>query len=158
MKFYSENLDKLFDTEQELKAAEKVAEDKALKKRKAAEARRAEAKVVEDAFKAANAAKREYNEKFSARSKTYSEELVKLKAAFDEDIAGYRAVLKEAEANYDQELKKFIDAHESGYHLTLVDGDNTVVLDNNTGVKVNDLFKVVFNDNWFDTFFDLFKI
>lgn len=158
MKYYSEKLDKIFDTEEELKVAEKTAEYKALEKKKAAEARKAEAKVVEDAFKAANAAKREYNEKFSARSKTYSEELVKLKAAFDEDIAVYRAVLREAEENYDQELKKFIDAHESGYHLTLVDGDNTVVLDSNTGVRANDLFKVMFNDNWFDTFFDLFKI
>ena len=75
MKFYSEKLDKLFDT-QELCAKAEEAHEKALaeaenKKLKLAEERTNRAKEVEDLYKAAVEAKKAYDEKLREFLKDY---------------------------------------------------------------------------------------
>lgn len=75
MKFYSEKLDKLFDT-QELCAEAEEAHEKALaeaenKKLKLAEERANRAKEVEDLYKAAVEAKKAYDEKLREFLKDY---------------------------------------------------------------------------------------
>ena len=75
MKFYSEKLDKLFDT-QELCAEAEEAHEKALaeaenKKLKLAEERATRAKEVEDLYKTAIEAKKAYDEKLREFLKDY---------------------------------------------------------------------------------------
>ena len=81
--YYSRLLNKPFDSVAELREAEAAyyAEQKA-KEDKAAQ-KKAEAQKVEDAFKAMNAARREYKEKLTQLTKEYSEELATLKKAFE---------------------------------------------------------------------------
>lgn len=158
MKFYSEKLDKIFDTSEELVKAEQAAAKAAEEKTKKAEAKKAEAKVVEEAFKAHNAAKKEYNEKIITRRKKYVEDLAALKAAFEADIEAEAKKLDEAAKAYDKALKDFTAAHKEGYHMTLRDGDNVVSLRSSGNTENSSIFKSMLNDNWFDTFFNLFRI
>lgn len=77
MKYYSEKLNKLFETEKECVEAES-AHEKALaeaeaKKKALAEERASRAKEVEDAYKAALEAKKLYNEKLDAFLRDYKQ-------------------------------------------------------------------------------------
>lgn len=137
MKFYSEKLDRIFDTEKELKAEELKVEKAEAAKKQASEAKKAEAKVVEDAYKAYNAAKRTHNVNVLNLRKQYNEDLKALKKAFDEATAKETKVLEEAEAAFDAALKEFTSKHPEGYHMTLKDGDNVLTLSSNQNeVKV----------------------
>ena len=121
--FYSRILNKPFDSLAELKEAEAhhYAEIKA-KEDKAA-AKKADALKVEDAFKALNAARKEYKEKLTQLTTEYSEELTNLKKAFDLGKKDLQDTLAAAEDAYSKALKEFTVAHPEGYHLTLKDGD-----------------------------------
>ena len=65
MKFYSEQLDKLFNSQEECEKAEaeakRIAEEKAKAEEKKTSERKARAKEVEDALKAATAARAKYD-------------------------------------------------------------------------------------------------
>ena len=63
MKYYSELTKQLYETEKEAIAAEKKLEAEKAEAAKKASAKKAEANKVEEAFKARNAARREYNSK-----------------------------------------------------------------------------------------------
>ncbi len=120
--YYSRVLNKPFDSIDDLRAAEaayraelKAKEDKVAQKK-------ADAQKVDDAFKAMNAARKEYKEKLTQLTKEYSEELTKLKDAFElgkKDIHNTMAI---AEENYSKALKEFTSKYDS-YHVTLKDGD-----------------------------------
>jgi chromosome segregation ATPase len=139
MKFYSEKLDKLFETEKELVAAEKTAEKAAAEKAKKAEAKKAEAKKVEDAFKALNAARKAYKEEMAQLTKDYSKELDTLKKAFELAKKDIQNKLAEAEDNFAKAHKEFTDAHPEGYHLTLKDGDFETTI-SGSGNRSTDLY------------------
>jgi hypothetical protein len=161
MKFYSETLDKIFDTEKALLDAEAAAKKAALEKEKKAAEKKEEAKLVEDAFKLRNAAKREFNSTIMARRKKYAEDLALLKAAFDADIEAASKKLADAETGYDATLKAFIDKHPEGYHMTLKDGDHVCTLSSANSVnnlKDKEIYKELLTNNWFDDFFNLFRI
>jgi hypothetical protein len=128
MKYYSEKLNKLFDKEEDLKAAEKVVAEQEAAKLEAAKNKKAEAKVVEDAFKARNAARREYNEKVISLRKEYHDVVVAAKTKFEEGIAEAAKAKDESENAYSEALKEFTDKHPEGYHMTLKDGDNVITL------------------------------
>lgn len=129
MKFYSEKLKKLFDTEKELVAAEKVVDEENKKKKLASEQKKEEAKVVEDAFKARNAARREYNTKLVEARKIYNDAIIAAKKAFNETLTSATDVKDKAEEAYNKALKEFTAKYES-YHMTLKDGDNVVTISN----------------------------
>ena len=129
MKFYSEKLKKLFDTEKELVAAEKVVDEENQKKKLASEQKKEEAKVVEDAFKARNAARREYNTKLVEARKIYNDAIIAAKKAFNETLTSATDVKDKAEEAYNKALKEFTAKYES-YHMTLKDGDNVVTISN----------------------------
>ena len=135
MKFYSEKLDKIFDTAEELKAEELKVEKAEAAKKQASEAKKAEAKVVEDAFKACNAAKRTYNENVLKLRKQYNEDLKALKKAFDAAVEAEAKTLDAAAVAFDTALKEFTDKHGS-YHMTLRDGDNVLTLSNQSSSKM----------------------
>ena len=144
MKFYSEVTKKLYETEEDLKNAEiEVAAEKA-KKEEAALAKKADATKVEEAFKANNDAKREYNAKIVAARKMYNETVVAAKKAYEDAVNDATKVKDAAEKVYDEVLKEFTRKHES-YHMTLRDGDNVVVLSNQT-VTPPDVFAKEYNN------------
>ena len=133
--FYSKVLQKPFDSLSELKAAEEVyyAEQKA-KADKAAQ-KKAEAQKVEDAFKALNAARKEYKENLTQLTKEYSEALADLKKAYELGKKDIHDALAKAEDNYSTALKEFTAAHPEGYHLTLKDGDFETTISGSTKVS-----------------------
>ena len=75
MKYYSEKLNKLFETENELVSAEKAHDDEVAKQKKAKEAaaaeRKARAEEVEKAREAKNKACKHYNEVLEAFLKDF---------------------------------------------------------------------------------------
>lgn len=75
MKYYSETLDKLFDSEKEVEEAEKLAIEEEAKKKEIAEVKRKEraedAKEVENAFRAIKDAEEVYYKKLSEFIKKY---------------------------------------------------------------------------------------
>lgn len=134
--FYSNILNKPFKSLSELAAAEaayleelKIKEDKATKKK-------ADAQKVEDAFKALNAARKEYKEKLTQLTTEYAESLENLKKAFDLGKKDIQSKLAEAEDTYSKALKEFTEAHPEGYHVTLRDGDFETTISGNIS-KIN---------------------
>lgn len=128
MKFYSEITKKLYETEEELAVAEKAVAEAEAKKAEAAKAKKEDAKVVEDSFKARNAARIEYNTKVVAARKAYNETLTAAKKAFNEAVADATKVKDTAEQAFDAALKEFNKKHAEGYHMTLKDGDNVMTI------------------------------
>ena len=132
--FYSRVLEKPFDTLEELMAAEAAHFDKLNAKAAAAEAKKNDAKQVEEAFKNLNAARKEYKEKLGQLTTEYSDSLVNLKKAFEHGKKDLRCMLADAERTYDDALKVFIEKYPEGYHLTLRDGDfETTISSQTTG-------------------------
>ena len=152
MKYYSDTLDKLFETEKELKAAEKADAEEKAKKEEAKLVVKKESSEVEDAFKARNAARKAYNEKLVEARKTYNEALRKAKDEFEADLKESTEALEKAEADYDTKLKAFQKAHPEGYRLSLKDGDNVVTYTSNpVEYQIKDISKE------FDDMLDLFS-
>ena len=137
MKFYSEVTKKLYETEKELIMAEKEAVAAEEKKLEAAKAKKADALKVEDAFKANNEAKREYNAKVIAARKAYNETLVAAKKAFDEAVNDATKVKENAEQAYDAALREFTEKHKEGFHITLKDGDNVMTVSSQGNVVMD---------------------
>ena len=145
MKFYSEVTKKLYESEEELKSAEKEVADAEAKKAEVAKAKKADALKVEEAFKANNDARREYNAKVLAARKMYNEAVAAAKQAFDEAVSDANDAKDLAEKHYDKMLKEFTDKHPEGYHLTLKDGDNVVTISSQTNL-FNDTFNKEYNN------------
>lgn len=127
--YYSRVLEKPFDSIEELKEAEathyaklRAKEDQALKKK-------ADAKKVEDAFKALNVARKTYKDDLASLTHDYSESLTKLKTALENERNQIKANLAAAEETYAKALKAFTEQYPEGYHLTLKDGDFETTID-----------------------------
>ena len=94
-----------------------------------AKAKKQEASKVEDAFKARNAARREYNTKLVEARKIYNDAIIAAKKAFNETLTSATDAKDKAEEAYNTALKEFTAKYES-YHMTLKDGDNVVTISN----------------------------
>ena len=154
MKFYSEKLNKLFDTEKEAIEAEKKLEAEKAEAAKKASAKKAEANKVEEAFKARNAARREYNTKVMDARKAYNTALVEAKKAFDAAINDATATKDKAEEVYNSALKEFTDKHQT-YHMTLKDGDNVMTISNQSDKDYESISKEY--NNLIDTLVKFFN-
>lgn len=126
--FYSKVLQKPFDTLVELAEAEAKFFEAENAKRKASEAKKADANRVEDAFKKLNAAKRAYNEDVLTAKKTYLAEVGAAKEKLNARLVACEDALFDANKKYDEALKEFTKAHPEGYHVTLRDDDNVVTI------------------------------
>lgn len=155
MKFYSEKLKKLFDTEKELVAAEKVVDEENQKKKVASEQKKEEASKVEDAFKARNAARREYNTKLVEARKIYNDAIIAAKKNFNETLTSATEAKDKAEEAYNVALKEFTAKYES-YHMTLKDGDNVVTISNASDKNFETLGKE-FN-SFLDSLLNIWKL
>ena len=109
--------------------------------------KKADAKVVEDAFKELNAARKVYKEDLTQLTTEYAEALDKLKKAFDLGKKDITNQLAKAEEAYEKALKDFTDKHKEGFHLTLRDGDFETTISgsskaNTANLTTNDIFDV----------------
>jgi uncharacterized protein YicC (UPF0701 family) len=149
--YYSRVLNKPFDSIDELKKAESVyyAELKA-KEDKAAQ-KKADAALVEEAFKSLNNTRKSYKEGLVKLTERYSEDLKKLKENFEADKKDMQDILAQAEEIYKAALKEFADKYPEGYHVTLRDGDfETTISGSHTSdikpaTRLFDLFDLMFN-------------
>lgn len=121
--YYSRVLKEPFDTLTELAEAEEAYYAKLKAKEDAASQKKADAQKVEEAFKALNAARKEYKEELTTLTTEYSEELEHLKKAFELGKQDINDKFVAAEDAYAAALKEFTDKYPEGYHLTLRDGD-----------------------------------
>ena len=153
--FYSRVLQKPFDSLNDLQMAEAayLAEQKA--KADQAAQKKADATKVEDAFKALNAARKEYKEKLSQLTQEYAEALMNLKEAFDLGKQDINNDLAKAEETYSTALKEFTDKHDT-YHLSLKDGDFETTISGSTKTETN-MSKEVKKANT-DRVFDIFDL
>lgn len=126
--FYSKVLQKPFDTLVELAEAEAKFFEAENAKKKAAEAKKADAAKVEDAFKKLNTAKRAYNEDVYTAKKEYLAEVGAAKEKLNKRLETCEETLFVANKSYDEALKEFTKAHPEGYHVTLRDEDNVVTI------------------------------
>ena len=132
--YYSNVLRTPFSSVEELEKAEDAyfAEQKA-KEDKAAQ-KKADAQKVEEAFKALNAARKEYKEKLTQLTQEYSDALVDLKKAFDLGKKDIHDHLAAAEDTYAKALKEFTAKYDN-YHVTLKDGDFETTISGSTNVN-----------------------
>lgn len=147
--FYSKLLQKPFDSLSELAAAEAAYLDKQKAKEDAAAQKKADAKKVENAFKALNAARKIYKEELAQLTMEYAESLENLKKAFELGKKDIADKLAGAEGVYQAALKEFDAAHPEGYHVTLHDGDFETTLSKQTSDEVPakkpvDIFDLLF--------------
>jgi len=124
--YYSEILEKYFDSEEECVKAEKAHEEAEAKKAEAKALVAKESADVNEAFKARNAARHAYNEALVAARKVYNEALRTAEKEFNDSLKEADAKRDEAEKVYAEKLSAFQKAHPEGYRLTLKDGDNVV--------------------------------
>jgi chromosome segregation ATPase len=129
--YYSKLLKQPFDSVKELQEAEEVYYAKQKAKEDAAAEKKVDAKKVEDAFKALNAARKSYKEDLTQLTKEYAEALEKLKKAFELGKKDIQNTLAKAEDDYQVALKEFTDKY-SQYHLTLKDGDFETTISGHT--------------------------
>ena len=155
--YYSRVLNKPFDSVEELRAAEETYRAEIRAKEDKAAAKKADAQKVEDAFKALNAARKDYKEKLTQLTTEYGEEMTRLKKAFDLGKKDIQNTLAAAEESYQKALKEFTDRYET-YHLSLKDGDFETTISGSTN-KSQDTKKVdpsqVSLLNLFDLFFGM---
>ena len=148
--YYSRVLKEPFNTVAELKEAEEAYYAKLKAKEDKAAQKKADATKVEEAFKALNAARKEYKENLAALTHEYSENLAALKKSFEGAKEAEHKALASAEDNYAAALKAFTEKYPEGYHLTLKDGDfeTTISSSHTTTPKsayaIDDIFNWIF--------------
>ena len=121
--YFSKLLNKPFDTLDALVAAEKAEIESRNAKLKKSEEKKSDAKKVEDAFKAVNAAKKTYDAEVLESQKACAKIIADAKAAYAQAVEASRKKVDAAEAKYAEALKEFTSKHPEGYHMTFRDGD-----------------------------------
>lgn len=147
--YYSKLLKEPFDTLEELQEAEEAYYAKQKAKEDAAAQKKADALKVGEAFKALNAARKEYKEDLTQLTKEYAESLDNLKKAFELGKKDIHNKLAEAEEAFQAAHKEFADKYPEGYHLTLKDGDFETTIEKQPSEdvapkKAVDLFDLLF--------------
>lgn len=130
--YFSKLLNKPFDTVEDLIAAEKAEIEARNAKLKKSEDKKADAKKVEDAFKAANVAKTVYEKEVLESQKACAKIIADAKAAYAQAVEAARKKLDAAEGAYAEALKEFTAKHPEGYHMTLRDGDTVTSISHAT--------------------------
>ena len=155
--YYSMVLLKPFESVEELKEAEAAFYTEQKAKEDKAATKKADAKKVEDAFKALNAARRDYKESLVKLADAYQTALKDLKTKFDTEKASIQNSLAEAEESYATALKTFTDKYET-YHFSLKGDDfETTISSNAVSSMSTQAPKMSKTSNIFDVFEGLFK-
>ena len=144
--FYSKLLKKPFDSLKEFQEAEAAYKAERQAKEDAAAAKKADADVVETAFKELNATRKAFTEQYTALNKNYTAALTELRTDYEKDRKALYEALAAAEEKYNASLKAFTDKY-GNFHLTLKDGDHQMTISNKTvqgdvSKRVSDLFNL----------------
>lgn len=150
--FYSKRLQKAFDSLEDLRAAEQAVIAEAEAKKRAAEAKKAEASKVEEAYKSLNSVKRAYNDGLIEAKKAYLAVLQTAREKYETTLKTLNASLEAAQKCYDEALAEFTKAHPEGFHITLKDRDNVSTISRSGNIKDADVF-----ENLFDFIFKSFN-
>lgn len=142
-----------FDSVKELEAAELEIKKAAEKKEEVAKVRKQDATKVEEAFKARNAARKDFNTKAVEARKEYNKVVLEAKKILDEKIAALEKALTDKEDIYTNALKEFTVKYPEGYHMTLKDGDNVTTISRDITPTERDVERVF---NVFDSLLDSF--
>lgn len=121
--YYSNLLNKNFRTIDELINAEKEKIEERNAKAEKSEVKKSDAKKVEDAFKALNSAKKQYEEEILQAEKACAKIIADAKAAWAKSVEASKSKLAKADENYHNALKDFTAKYPEGYHMTFRDGD-----------------------------------
>lgn len=148
--YYSKKLNKVFDSVEELKAAEEEARKAEEAKKAATEAKKADASKVEEAFKNLNKVKKMYNERSIEAKKVYLKVVQQARDAYDDIIKELETCLGAANDHYNKALAEFTKAHPEGFHLTLHgDSDNVTTISHSSkepeGITLDDIFNMFLN-------------
>ena len=157
MKYYSEILDKKFDSVEELQKAEeaKALEEKA--KAEKSEARKADSALVEKAFLEYRAVYKEYLKKSTELRVEYNK---KLTEARDEYVKATEEAMKPAELAeeaYRKALNDFIAKHPEGYHITIHDGDDVITLSGQNTIQRTTVDDTELEDRFWRSWLKLLK-
>lgn len=145
--YYSKVLKEPFDSIEALMEAEKAYYDKLKAKEDKAAQKKADATVVEEAFKKLNAARKAYKDNLNEATQIYSKGLTDLKEGYEKTCKSIKDTFAAVEADYKNALKAFTEKYPEGYHLTLKDGDfETTISSQTTGSS-----KAVINRSAFDS-------
>jgi len=144
MKYYSEKLDKMFETATELAKAEADAEAKEQEKTQKAKEKKSEAGKIEKLYAEKNTAVAEFNKKFLELRDNYNQKIRDARKEFETEVAEISAKKDSAEKAYTDALNAFIKKHPEGYHMTLRDGNNISTI---SGSGFSGLFND-FNNNF----------
>lgn len=143
--FWSKKLNKVFDSVEALKDAEKKdAEAKAAKDLAASE-RKADAQKVEDAYKKLSEITDARDEKVTALRKEYYKEQTALRKAYEAKVAAVEECVEAAEEAYTDALKNFTSKH-GDFHTTFKDGEKTITISRSAR----------HSDSFWDSILDLF--
>ena len=121
--YYSKVLKEPFGSIEALKEAEEAYYARLRAKEDKAAQKKSDAKKVEDAFIALNAARKTYKEDLAALTAEHSKKLIALNEAFKATQAEIKTAMAKAEDDYAAAIKEFTEKYPEGYHLTLKDGD-----------------------------------
>lgn len=149
--FYSRLLDKVFNSVDELKAAEKAELDARHEKEQKAVVKKAEATKVEDAYKAYAAAVKVRDSEISKAKKTCAEAIAEAKSTYFAEVNKAQEKLDAAEVAYNTALQEFLKNHPEGFHTTYRDGDTITTLSYNIYRDMLNSF-----DNFYDSLMKLF--
>ena len=135
--YYSNVLKKPFTTIAELRNAEEAYYTELKAKEDRVAQKKADAAVVEEAFKALNTARKVYKEDIAALTKEYAAALDTLKKSFELAQKDIKEKLANAEEAYSKALKDFTTKNPEGFHITLKDGDFETTISGNTSINPN---------------------
>lgn len=142
--YYSNVLEKPFDTLEKLSAAEKAYFDEQKKKEAAAAEKKSDAKVVEECYKNLNAVKAKYNIDVDAAAKECAKAIADARLTRNEKIAKAEELVNIAEAAYANAIKEFTAKHPEGYHVTLKDGDHVTTISHSVHDQIiSDFYKTI---------------
>jgi chromosome segregation ATPase len=138
-----------FDSIEELKEAEEAYYAKLKAKEDKVAQKKADAALVEEAFRSLNNTRKLYKESLAKLAERYSKDIVKLKETFEADKAELQDVMATAENAYAAAIKAFTEKYPEGYHLTLKDGDFETTISSQTKTNkedstVADIFSMLF--------------
>lgn len=140
--YYSKLLQKPFDSIEELKEAESAQRAKLKEKEEKAAIKKAEALVVENAFKAMNAARKAYKEEIDQITEDYRANLERLRTAYKDACEQARNKMYKAEESYQTAIKSFTSKYPEGFHMTLKDGDCEATISSKSSRSTAEPFKV----------------
>lgn len=136
--YYSRVLKEPFASIEELKEAEEAHYAKLKAKEDKVAQKKADAALVEEAFRSLNNTRKLYKESLAKLAEKYSKDLVRLKETFEADKAELQDVMATAEDVYAAAIKTFTEKYPEGYHLTLKDGDFETTISSQTKTNKED--------------------